>query len=43
MKINEIYCDLQDCFIKIRYYSFCECEDDLYETTVEKLRIIKNI
>lgn len=39
MKINEIYYDLQDCFIKIRYYSFADCEDDvLFETTVEKIK-----
>ncbi len=42
MKINETYCDLQDCLIKIRYYSFGECEDDvLYETTVEKIKNYK--
>ncbi|MBR5525107.1 MAG: hypothetical protein IKU51_07560 [Clostridia bacterium] len=42
MKINEIYCDLQDCFIKIRYYSFGECEDDvLYKTTVERIKNYK--
>ncbi len=39
MKLNEIYYGLQDCFIKIRHYSFADCEDDvLFETTVEKIK-----
>lgn len=42
MKLNEIYYGLQDCFIKIRHYSFANCEDDvLFETTVEKLKNYK--
>lgn len=39
MKLIEIYYGLQDCFIKIRHYSFADCEDDvLFGTTVENIK-----
>ena len=40
MKLNDIYQDLQDCFIKIRHCSFTNSLDCvLFEKTIEKIKI----
>ena len=40
MKLNNIYHDLQDCFIRIRHYSFANSFDlILWEKTIEQIKI----
>ena len=40
MKPNDMYQDLQDCFIKIRHFSSAYNLDySLYEETIEKIKI----